>query len=169
VDILDSPSLAIAACGGFCYAYINTMYNFSTKLMRTEDKKRIDFYATPDESKILEDYCAATGKTKTAVLRELLQSLATAGLKSALVRHEIPEHWLRQDDGSFVGRYRGAHLSIFHEPIVGYWVGDVHFPGYNISFQRGFHPHLMTALALAEQFVDSELLEQGLRSGEDRY
>jgi hypothetical protein len=44
--------------------------------MRTKDKKRVDFYLTPEEHEILEAHCDKTGKTKTEVLREYVRSLA---------------------------------------------------------------------------------------------
>jgi len=39
-------------------------------------KKRLDFRVEDWESKILEEYCNATGRTKTDVLREFIRSLS---------------------------------------------------------------------------------------------
>jgi len=38
-------------------------------------KKRVDFRLEEFELKILEEYCAAVGRTKSDVLRELIRSL----------------------------------------------------------------------------------------------
>jgi hypothetical protein len=40
-----------------------------------EDRKQINFKPSDKEMKILEDYCADMGLTKTAVLRELIRKL----------------------------------------------------------------------------------------------
>nr|WP_248277448.1 CopG family transcriptional regulator [Brasilonema octagenarum] len=40
-------------------------------------KKRLDFRVEEYELQILEDYCAAVGRTKTDVLRELIRTLKT--------------------------------------------------------------------------------------------
>ncbi|PZO12097.1 MAG: DNA-binding protein [Leptolyngbya foveolarum] len=38
-------------------------------------KRRLDFRVEMFEFKILDDYCASVGRTKTDVLRELIRSL----------------------------------------------------------------------------------------------
>ncbi|GFE70609.1 CopG family transcriptional regulator [Chroococcus sp. FPU101] len=38
-------------------------------------KTRVDFYIELEEKQHLEDYCKATGRTKTDVLRELIRKL----------------------------------------------------------------------------------------------
>jgi predicted DNA-binding protein len=40
-------------------------------------KKRLDFRIEEFEFEILEEYCNATGRTKTDILRELIRSLKT--------------------------------------------------------------------------------------------
>jgi hypothetical protein len=40
-------------------------------------KKRLDFRLEEFELEILEDYCAAVGRTKSDVLRELIRNLKT--------------------------------------------------------------------------------------------
>ncbi|NMF67470.1 molybdenum-pterin-binding domain-containing protein [Brasilonema octagenarum UFV-OR1] len=49
--------------------YTITLYNIM--------KKRLDFRVEEYELQILEDYCAAVGRTKTDVLRELIRTLKT--------------------------------------------------------------------------------------------
>jgi len=138
---LDSPSSAIAACGGFCYAYTIIFVQFFYKVMRTEDKKPIHFFATPDEKKLLEDYAIANGKTKTTVLRELVLSLRAkhSGRKSSVVRTE----------------YRGFGISMELSDEFNQWMVDVCFPNSDSILQQFWHKDFSDAVALAHDIIDA--------------
>jgi hypothetical protein len=109
--------------------------------MRTEDKKPIHFFATPDEKKLLEDYAIANGKTKTTVLRELVLSLR-----------------LKHPDRKFSVvklQYRGFGISMELSDEFNQWMVDVCFPNSDSILQQFWHKDFYDAIALAYDIIDA--------------
>jgi hypothetical protein len=55
---------------------LQSLYSKSPYISMTKSEKRLDIRLPEDELQILDDYCKATGRTKTDVLRELIRKLA---------------------------------------------------------------------------------------------